>query len=315
MSNRVDKSVVVAFVGFGEAASAFAAGWREAGIGVSASAYDIKTDSPIAGVRDAKQADYAAAQVDGAATLGDALSGAPLVFSLVTADQAYAAASAAADNGLDGALFFDCNSCAPGTKRRSAALIERAGGRHVDVAVMAPVHPRLHRTPLLISGPHAQAAQQALTGIGMSAVVVEGELGAASAIKMTRSIMIKGLEALVAECVLAGRKAGIDGAVLDSLEDTFPGFEWRNRAAYMLERAMTHGIRRAAEMREVVATVEELGLDSAMSQATVAWQQRVGDLRLDAGAIGADHGARADAILAALDAGRETDEPKEASSG
>lgn len=311
MSNQVETSVAVAFVGFGEAASAFAGGWREAGIAFSAAAYDIKTDSPSAAIRDAKRADYAAAGIDGSTSLGAALAEAEIVFSLVTADQAHAAAANVAWHDLGGAFFFDCNSCAPSTKRRSAQLIENAGGRYVDVAVMAPVHPRLHRTPLLVSGPHAQTAVEALKRLGMTAGIAAGELGAASAIKMTRSIMIKGLEALVAECVLAGRKAGIEDAVLDSLEETFPGFGWRKRAAYMLERAMTHGIRRAAEMREVALTVEELGLGSDMSRATVAWQQRLGDLKLVASAIAEDVGARADAILAALDA----DESKEASLG
>lgn len=315
MSDRVDTSVSVAFVGYGEAASAFACGWREAGLPVDVGAYDIKTDSELAAVRDAKRAEYVAAGITGAETVGEALAEKPLVFSLVTADQAHAAAANAARSGLDGALFFDCNSCAPGTKRRSAALIEAAGGRYVDVAVMAPVRPRLHRTPLLVSGPHAKAALEALAALDMTATLVEGELGVASAIKMTRSIMMKGLEALVAECILAGRKAGIEEAVLDSLDETYPGFDWRKRGGYMLERAMTHGIRRAAEMREVVRTVEELGLGSEMSQATVAWQQRLGDLHLDAATIGEDYGARADAILAALDDDKDADEPREASVG
>ncbi len=223
MSNQAETPVAIAFVGFGEAASAFAEGWRGAGIAVSATAYDIKTDSASAAIRDAKRADYAAAGIAGAATLADALAARPLVFSLVTADQAHAAASNAAQGDLAGALFLDCNSCAPGTKRRSAQLVENAGGRYVDVAVMAPVHPRLHRTPLLVSGLHAQAAADALQGLGMAAGIVAGELGAASAIKMTRSIMIKGLEALVAECVLAGRKAGIEDAAQMRLVDQRPG--------------------------------------------------------------------------------------------
>ena len=85
---------------------------------------------------------------------------------------------------------------------------------------------------------------------------------------------MKGLEALVCECVLAGAKAGVIETVLDSLDDTYPGFDWRKRSAYMLERMMTHGVRRAAEMREVALTVDLLGLDGAMSRASVGWQQR-----------------------------------------
>ena len=269
---------------------------------VRARAYDIKTDAADEKIRAGKWADYKAADADGAPTLAEALAETGAVFSLVTADQAHMAARNAAKAIRKGAFFFDCNSCSPGTKQKSAALIEGAGGRYVDAAVMLPVHPRLHRTPLLVSGPHAEAALSLLQDLDMAATLVEGKVGAASAIKMTRSIVVKGLEALAVECVLAGRKAGIDDVVLDSLEETYPGFGWKERAAYMLERVMTHGVRRAAEMREVARTVSEWDLEPAMSSATVHWQQQVGDLHLKAAEIGPDdYGALADAILAGLD--------------
>ena len=151
---------------------------------------------------------------------------------------------------------------------------------------MAPVHPRLHRTPLLISGPHAEAAAPVLAALGMAAAIHDGPVGSASAVKMIRSIMMKGLEALVCECVLAGAKAGVIDAVLDSLDDTYPGFDWKTRSAYMLERVATHGVRRAAEMREVALTVDVLGLDGAMSRASVGWQQAIGELGLRTTAAG-----------------------------
>ena len=93
---------------------------------------------------------------------------------------------------------------------------------------------------------------------------------------------MKGLEALVCECVLAGEKAGVIETVLDSLDDSYPGFDWRKRSAYMLERVMTHGIRRAAEMREVALTVDLLGLKGEMSRASVYWEQTIGELGLRA---------------------------------
>ena len=257
-------------------------------------------------MRDAKWADYAALGVIGAATPEAALGGATLVVSLVTADQALAAAKAVAAHIAPGTLYVDGNSCAPGTKLAAAARIEAAGGRYVDMAVMAPVHPKRHRTPVLLSGPHVGAALTALAALGMVAEAAPGDraslVGTASAIKMIRSVMMKGLEALFLECVLAGRRAGVDGIVLDSLEQTYPGFGWKERAAYQQERVMTHGIRRAAEMREVALTVEQLGLGGVMARAAVDWQRRVGDLRLDAKAIGADdYGKLADAILAHLE--------------
>jgi hypothetical protein len=129
-----------------------------------------------------------------------------------------------------------------------------------------------------------------------------GPVGAASAVKMIRSIMMKGLEALVCECVLAGRKAGVIETVLNSLDDTYPGFDWKKRSAYMLERVMTHGVRRAAEMREVALTVDLLGLKGEMSRASVGWQQAIGEFGLRADATEAeDYGLLADRILAALD--------------
>ena len=293
----------IALIGFGEAAQAFTAGWQSAVDGFAPRAFDVKTADPAA--RAAKQADYDRCGADGFDTLSEAIDGADVVFSLVTADQANAAAEAAAACLPRGALFFDCNSCSPGAKRHSQAAIEAAGGRYVDTAVMAPVHPGLHRTPLLVAGSHVDEALALLSVLDMQAKPVEGGVGAASAIKMTRSVMIKGLEALVLECVLTGRANGVEDAVLDSLDASFPGFDWRSRAAYMMERAMTHGIRRAAEMREVALTVDEAGLEGRMARATATWQDEVGGMKLDAAALGTDAGRMADAILERIGAAVE----------
>ena len=295
----------VAFVGFGEAAQAFWAGWKLAAV-PPARAFDIATDMPSR--RLGKLDDYRRTSMDGAETLAEALRDAEVVFSLVTADNAQAAASAAAGMLPRGALWFDCNSCAPQTKQKSSELIERAGGRYVDVAVMAPVHPRLHRTPLLVSGPHCDAALSALAALGMEADAVSDVVGTASSIKLCRSIMIKGLEALTAECVLAGRKLGVEEMVLATLEETFPGFGWQRRAAAMLERSVVHGRRRAAEMRETAAMVESLGLPGRMSHATAIWQQQIGELGLQISRD--DLGARADAILAALNGTARASQPR-----
>jgi 3-hydroxyisobutyrate dehydrogenase-like beta-hydroxyacid dehydrogenase len=292
----------IAFLGFGEAAQAFLKGWREYGnLSARITAYDIKTDSVDEAVAAGKRADYAAWRVEGARSAIEAVADAEAVFSVVTADQAHEAALSALPGLKPGAFFFDCDSCAPQTKTRSATDVEAVGGRYVDVAVMAPVHPRLHHTPLLIGGPHAEAGAEILRTLDMKLEIHDGPVGAASAVKMVRSIMMKGLEALVCECVLAGELAGVTDTVLASLDDTYPGFDWRKRSAYMMERVMTHGVRRAAEMREVALTVDLLGLDGAMSRASVNWQQRLGELKLKAKEIGeTDYHALAQAILARL---------------
>lgn len=289
----MDRAVSLAFIGFGEAAQAFCEGWG-AQPPDAIRAFDIKTAGATAA---AKRADYARWQVDGCDLAADALRGAEAVLSLVTADQALAAASDAAAGLMAESLFFDMNSVAPETKRAAAAAIEAAGGRYVDVAVMAPVRPALLSVPLLVAGPHAEAGRALLEQIGFRARVVPGDVGAASAIKMLRSIVIKGLEALTAECLLSARAAGVEEQVLASLDASFPGWDWRTRADYNLDRMLVHGLRRAAEMRESAATAAALGQSGAMAAASADWQQRLGSLGLSPLPEGL--AAKADAVLAA----------------
>lgn len=284
----------ISTIGFGEAARAFVSGWASAGvIGSPIASYDIKIDD--ARSKDALMSAAHALGVESAPTLSIALAGRNAIFCLVTADRAHEAAGNAARAIERDTMFFDCNSCAPLTKARSADLIEAAGGRYVDVAVMSPVHPKLHRTPLLISGRHVDSAQQVLSALGMNSHVAGEEVGQASSIKMLRSVMIKGLEALTAECVLAARRAGVEPAVLASLQASDPRFNWGERCAYNLERMMVHGERRAAEMEEVAATLRDLGLPNRMTLAAVNWHRQIAALELPGGdAILED---RADRIL------------------
>lgn len=298
IGSQITNHRTLSFIGFGEAAKAFASGIKGASPDLKVFAYDIKTASEDKATVAAKWQDFKAGDVTGRASAAELLSDEKLVFSLVTADQALSAAENAARHIAPGAYYFDGNSCAPETKQASARLIEDAGGRYVDVAIMAPVHPAGHKVPLLISGPHAEQAAEILAGLGMMPTVEAGDVGRASSIKMIRSVMVKGIEALVAECVLAGTKAGVADVVLDSLDKTFPGFDWKQKSAYNLERMMLHGNRRAAEMREVAITLNDLGLNNGMSKAIVDWQQMIGELNLDAGE--GSYSVRADAILKAL---------------
>ena len=285
----------LAFIGFGEAARAFVSGWAQSRPD-TIRAYDIKTDAPAD--RAPLLAQYAAHSVTPALSPDAALAGAVAIFCVVTADQALVAAQAATPYLPPGALWFDCNSCAPNTKRRAAEVIEAAGGRYVDVAVMAPVYPKKHLVPLLIAGPHTQAAQTVLEALGMRPRIVGDTVGKASSIKMLRSVMIKGLEALSAECFLAARRAGVEQEVIASLIASDPDIDWRARGSYNLERMMVHGARRAAEMHEVAATVADLGLPGAMSGASALWQATVAGLGADPGED--DLETRMDRVLSRL---------------
>ncbi|MBV7410645.1 NAD(P)-dependent oxidoreductase [Maritimibacter sp. DP1N21-5] len=286
----------IALIGFGEAGQALARGWRRDVPEVRISAFDIKTLAPA--TEEAMRDSYRRAGVEGHDNLPEALAEADVAFSVVTADRAGDVARAAAPFLREDALFYDGNSCAPGTKAASAQAVEAAGARYVDCAIMAPIHPNLHRTRMLLSGPHADVAQDAAVALAMDMRVLAGPVGRASTVKMLRSVMIKGIEALTLESLLAARAAGCEDDIVAALDASMPGWDWAARAAYNIERTTTHGTRRAAEMREVAKTVAALGLPPRMAQATVDWQADMGALGLPPGPK--DLAARADAVLAAL---------------
>lgn len=295
MNANCDK---LALIGFGEAGQAFGAAWS-----ARPHVYDIKTDK--AATRADKLADYADAGVDPAGSLAAALADAATIVSLVTADQALTVARGAASHVTPGALYCDLNSVAPETKRAAAAAIEQAGGHYVDVAVMAPVHPARLGVPLLLSGPRAAEAAARFTALGFSSQRVVGDrIGQASAIKMIRSVMVKGLEALTAECFLSAIEAGVADEICRSLDSSYPGFDWAARTDYALDRMLVHGLRRAAEMDEVVKTVETLGQSAAMSRATAERQHAIGSLGITAPPAGL--AAKADAIARKLRTGTQT---------
>lgn len=258
----------IALIGFGEAAATFA---RAAGWGANACGYDI------AATREAAMAELG---IRPAASAGEALSGARLVLSLVTADQALRAAQAYAPDLEPGALWCDMNSVAPETKRQAAAAVEAAGAGYVDVAVLAPVNPGRLAVPLLLAGPRAEEAAAALREAGFTAVRVIGDqVGRASAVKMIRSVMVKGIEALTDEMIAAARAAGVESEVLASLDASEKALPWADRAAYNLERMAVHGTRRAAEMEESVRTLVSLGVDPVMTHGTVLRQRRAGEAK------------------------------------
>lgn len=268
----------VAFIGFGEAGQAFVEGCGAA-LSSRVRAFDIKTDH--AQTRDFKRAGYAAYGITGCETLAEALNGAPLILSLVTADEALSAARSAAGCIMQGAFFCDMNSVAPDTKRANAAIIEAAGAHYIDVAVMSPVRPALNAVPLLLSGPMAKDAEAALQSAGFTKLrVIEGEVGRASAIKMIRSVMVKGLEALTTECVLAARSAGVYDEVIASLNASWPGTDWGAKADYNLDRMMIHGMRRAAEMEEVAKTLTALGTGAILTYGTIERQRAIGSMHI-----------------------------------
>ena len=261
----------ICFIGFGEAGQAFASGLQEAGVRTQA-AWDILFPES-AGERLRQAAKTLG--VRQAASPADAVTGADIVISAVTAASSLDAAASAKALLRPNQFFLDINSVSPGRKQETAKLLHGLA-RYVDVAVMAPVHPAKHKTPLLIAGEHAETVEPVLRGLDMRISVAGPEVGAAAAIKMVRSVMIKGLEALCLECFLAASRAGVEEQIVASLSKSYPGIDWPKVVAYNLERMASHGARRAAEMEEVADTLRELGVEPLMTAGTIARQREMG---------------------------------------
>ncbi len=235
-----------------------------------------------------------------AASAAAAVADADVVISAVTAEHDVAAATEAATGIRAGAFYLDLNSASPGSKQSSAAAIDGAGGRYVEGAVMAPVPPKRIACPILLGGRHAQAFVPVAQALGFSgARFYDAALGKASATKMCRSVMIKGVETLLTESMLTARAWGIEQEVLASLNDLLPVGDWDAVARYMISRSLEHGRRRAEEMREVARTVEEAGVPSLMSAACARRQDMTADLALGEGA---DLGQTLDAMRARMSA-------------
>ena len=271
----------IALIGYGEVGRILAEDLVPQGHAVTA--FDLKLDSEAG---NALREHAAQTRVALAASHAAAVQGAEIVVSAVTASQAVAVAEACAPGLARGTFFLDFNSASPGAKIRAAAIVNGAGGRYVEGAVMTSVPPYRIKVPLLLGGPDAAALEPVLNGIGFAARVSSPKLGVASATKMCRSVMIKGLEAMVIESFTTARHYGVEDAVLASLAETFPGIDWEAQGAYFFQRVIEHGRRRSEEVREVAATVREAGLDPWSAAGTADRQAWVADLA-DAGVFGA----------------------------
>jgi 3-hydroxyisobutyrate dehydrogenase-like beta-hydroxyacid dehydrogenase len=276
----------IGLVGYGEVGSIFGAGLKDQPGITGVSAWDLKFKDAAARTR-AVERGIAARD-----SMAQLCAGADLVISAVTASNTLSVAEEAAPHLRAGSFFLDLNSASPGTKQQAAALIDKAGAHYVEAGVMTSVPPYGIKCPMLLGGVKAQALAEVLNAWGMDAKAISDRLGVASAIKMSRSVMIKGLEALVIECFATARQYGVEEHVIPTLQETYPGIDWTQQGAYLFSRVVQHGKRRAEEMREAANTVREAGFEPFMASATADKQQFIADCSKDGAFEGLPKDAR-----------------------
>jgi 3-hydroxyisobutyrate dehydrogenase-like beta-hydroxyacid dehydrogenase len=261
----IDTKLRVGLIGYGEVGKIISralVGKRIAWVG----AWDLLLRDATQGA--AMHAHAQGAGVHACASAPALLERCDVVVSAVTAANSYDVAREAAGSIRPGTFFLDLNSASPGTKARSAQAIEAAGAHYVEAGVMTSVPPYGIKVPMVVGGKRAAELAERLAPLGFSMEVVSTEIGVASAIKMCRSIVIKGMEAMVIESYVTARRHGVEERVLASLKETFPGLDWEKQGAYFFSRVAKHGRRRAEEMREAAVTVREAGFDPWIAAAT-----------------------------------------------
>ena len=271
-------SATIAFIGFGEAGSALAGGLIAAGATVRA-AYDILIEDPTTApaMRDRARE----IGIEASACSADAVAGADIVVSAVTSKQMRRAAETAAPHLKSGQVYLDINSASPAAKREVAAAIEAGGGAFVEAAVMDRVPPHGHAVPMLLAGPRAAWVADTLTPFGMNVTTIGDEIGNASSVKMVRSVFMKGFTAILLESLYAARKLNAEDAVLDSLQVTFPGMNWKEIADYYGPRLIRHAKRQSEEMLSVAETLEELGVEPITALASAKRLGWLGNMGLE----------------------------------
>jgi 3-hydroxyisobutyrate dehydrogenase-like beta-hydroxyacid dehydrogenase len=247
----------IGFVGFGEAAFHIAKGLK-----LAVTAFDIHVTDQVR-----QRAHETGTRL--VESNGELAASCEIMLSAVTADQALIAAEQNAPYLTADHIYADLNSVSPGLKQSIARVIEASGARFAEIAMMAPVPPYGHKVPMLAGGAGAADFVAKLAPFGISAEIVSREVGTAAATKMFRSIIVKGLEALLTECVLGATRYNADERVFASLAESFPGIDWKKLADYMVGRVVVHGERRAREMEEVAATLREIDIEPIMAEAIV----------------------------------------------
>jgi 3-hydroxyisobutyrate dehydrogenase len=259
-------------IGFGEVGCDLTRGLRSAGVAAIAAWKRSGWDE----LSRARALEAGATPCD---SLAEMAREADMVFSAVTASATVDVAEAAAPF-LEGKLYLDLNSTSPMAKQRGADALTTAGGRFVDGAIMGALHVFHHRVPILLSGPDAEEVFALLSGWGMHAQVAGEQVGQASAVKMLRSVYMKGIEATVLETMIAANRYGVLDTVLQSLAETHSKYDFMGFASMLVVSNALNGERRAQEMEQVVLTLKDLGVEPMVSEGALRRLRWSADQRL-----------------------------------
>lgn len=275
---------LIAFIGFGEAAFHIAKGLKSEGLN-NIVAFDINQKDEKIGTVIQKRAEEAGVRL--ADTLDEAYTSSKFVTSLTSASIALAVAKPIMSKLKPGQTYVDMNAAAPTIKSEIANLERADGVLFCDAAIMGPVPGNGHKVPMLLSGDGSNVFYNSFIEYGMNLTDLNVPAGGSSAIKMFRSVFMKGLPQLLIESMLPAYEFGALEALVDSLNDTIYGKSLEQISNTLLGRTLVHAKRRSSEMKDVIATLDNMGIDSSMSKSTKEKLDQLAELHLADG-IGVD---------------------------
>jgi 3-hydroxyisobutyrate dehydrogenase-like beta-hydroxyacid dehydrogenase len=247
-------TTAIGVIGLGEAGAAIAAGLQETGQ-AKVVGFDVRLDVPAVRERAERSG------IGLATSLADLAASTDVILCLTHASTALSVAESIAEHLTDEHVYSDWNSGGPKLKEDVARVVTATGAGFVDGAVMAAVPGPRHEVPVLLSGAAAARFVAVTAGLGMNLEVVGERPGQASAVKMLRSLLVKGLEAVILECLVAARRYGAEERVLSSMNGSLPMNDWSELASYLTTRTYLHSRRRAEELGQVAATLREAGVE------------------------------------------------------
>lgn len=271
-------SLRIGFIGFGEAAFHISEGLIADGI-TFLKAFDINANKPEIGEVIRSRAN--SIHVVLTSTMEELLEHSDIVFCTTSAKYALSIAEQAKTNLRKDQIYVDLNAASPMVKKEIASVLKNSDAWFVDAAVMEAVPPHRHKVPILVSGDGAEKFSELIAPYGMNISVISKEPGNASAIKMFRSIFMKGFTMLLLETLSASHEFGVEGMVLNSLERTLQGKTVNELSDLLITRSAIHAERRIAEMNEVMDTLNHIHMDQTMSMASRDKLQWLADMKLN----------------------------------
>lgn len=196
----------------------------------------------------------------------EAVEGSDVVISVNWASVSVEVAQEVADSLQSHQIYVDINTASPQKKGQVAQAIEAAGIRFVDAALMGPVPIKGIGTAVYASGTGAEVFHERLTPFGMPITILDDRPGSAATHKLIRSIMYKGVAAVVMECLEAAQALDMEDYAREQIMTILNNESMIDR---FVKGSHKHATRRMQEMEAVVEMLDGLDLDAFTSQAAV----------------------------------------------